>query len=86
MALISSSTMKPVTPSSTTSGTEPRLNAMTGVPHAMASIMTRPNGSGQSIGISSAMAPLRNADFSLSPISPIYSVLVDAMSGRIFSW
>src|SRR5262245_560358 len=32
------------------SGTDPRANAMTGVPHAMASIMIRPNGSGQSIG------------------------------------
>ena len=56
--------MKPVTPSVTTSGTEPRLNAITGVPHAIASIITRPNGSGQSIGTSSAIAPLRNADFS----------------------
>ena len=61
----SSSTMKPVTPSSMTSGTEPRLNAMTGVPHAMASIITSPNGSGQSIGTSSAIAPLRNSGFVL---------------------
>ena len=33
-----------------TSGTEPRRQAMTGVPQAIASIITRPNGSGQSIG------------------------------------
>ena len=46
--------MKPVTPSSTISGTEPQRQAMTGVPQAMASIITRPNGSGQSIGNSSA--------------------------------
>ena len=32
------------------SGTEPLRKASTGVPHAIASIMTRPNGSGQSIG------------------------------------
>ena len=46
---------------------------MTGVPQAIASIITSPNGSGQSIGTSSAIAPLRNADLSLSPISPMYS-------------
>jgi len=46
---------------------------MTGVPHAIASIMTRPNGSGQSIGTNSPIAPLRKSDFSASPISPIYS-------------
>src|SRR5215831_874446 len=50
IASASSSTMKPVTPFSTTSGTDPRRNAITGVPHAMASIITSPNGSGQSIG------------------------------------
>ena len=33
-----------------TCGTEPLRQAITGVPVAMASIMTRPNGSGQSIG------------------------------------
>ena len=48
------STMKPVTPSSMTSGTEPLRQAITGVPHAIASIITRPKGSGQSIGKSSA--------------------------------
>ena len=55
--------MKPVTPSSTISGTDPRLNAITGVPQAMASIMTRPNGSGQSMGTSKTVAPLKNSDF-----------------------
>src|SRR3974377_753098 len=54
-----SSTMKPVMPSSTTSGAEPRLNAITGVPQAIASIMTRPNGSGQSIGTNNVIAPLK---------------------------
>jgi hypothetical protein len=33
-----------VTPSSITSGTEPRRNAITCVPHAIASIITKPNG------------------------------------------
>src|SRR4051812_11492956 len=56
-------TTKPVIPSSMTSGTEPDLKAMTGVPQAMASIMTRPNGSGQSIGNSNAAAPARNCRF-----------------------
>ena len=58
------STMKPVTPSSITSGTEPQRQAITGVPQAMASIITRPNGSGQSIGNSSAAAPPRKSRFS----------------------
>ncbi len=57
-----------------TSGTEPAGKAMVGVPHAIASIITRPNGSGQSIGSSSALAPLRKAGFSASPISPIISI------------
>ena len=46
---------------------------MTGVPQAIASIKTNPNGSGQAIGASNAMAPLRKLDFSPSLISPIYS-------------
>ena len=33
-----------------TSGTDPQLKAMLGVPQAMASIMDKPKGSGQSIG------------------------------------
>jgi hypothetical protein len=49
------------------------LNAITGVPQAIASINTNPKGSGQAIGASSAMAPLRKLDFSPSLISPIYS-------------
>lgn len=53
----SSSTMKPVSASSITSGTEPRLNAITGVPQLIASIITKPNGSGQSIGIDRPTAP-----------------------------
>ena len=68
-----SSTMKPLTPSSITSGTEPRRQATTGVPQAIASIWTRPKGSGQSIGNSNAEAPPRKACFSLSLTSPIYS-------------
>ena len=46
-----------VTPSRTTSGTEPSGKAITGVPHASDSTITRPNGSGQRIGMSSARAP-----------------------------
>src|SRR5436853_2415879 len=69
----SSPTTKPVSPSSTISGTEPLLNAITGVPQAIASINTKPKGSGQAMGASSAMAPLRKRDFSPSLISPTYS-------------
>ncbi len=68
-----SSTMKPVTPSSTTSGTEPQRNATTGVPQAIASIITSPNGSGQSIGNSSAAALPRRSALCASSTSPTYS-------------
>jgi hypothetical protein len=44
---------------------------MTGAPHAIASIMTKPKGSGQSIGKSKAAAPARNASFVLSLTSPV---------------
>src|SRR5258706_11339417 len=70
-ASASPSTTKPVTPSSTTSATEPDRNAITGVPHAMASIITRPKGSGQSIGNSKAEAPARNFCLAASSTSPI---------------
>ena len=56
--------MNPVRPSSITSGTEPQRQAITGVPQAMASIITSPNGSGQSIGNRSAAALPRKSDFS----------------------
>jgi hypothetical protein len=49
--------MKPVSPSTTTSATEPRRSATTGVPHAMASIITMPNGSSQRIGKTRQCAP-----------------------------
>ena len=77
------STTNPDTPSRITSGTEPQRNATTGVPHAIASIITRPNGSGQSIGNSSAAAPPRNAFFWSSPISPTNSTSGSANSGLI---
>ncbi len=60
-------------PWSMTSRTEPRLNAMIGVPLAIASIMTSPKGSGQSIGKSNAIARPRNSPLSRSPISPMSS-------------
>src|SRR3954471_14037239 len=85
MASASSSTMKPLTPSSMTSGTEPRRMAITGQPQAIASIITRPNGSGQSIGNSSALAPDRKAGFCASLISPMNSTLASASSGSTHS-
>ena len=60
------------------------MNAITGVPQAIASIKTNPNGSGQAIGASSAIAPLRKLDFSPSLISPIYSMRGLVSSLRIF--
>ena len=56
-------TVKPVRPSSITSGTEPQLNAITGVPQIMDSIITRPNGSGQSIANSVKYAPRQEYRF-----------------------
>ena len=58
---------------------------MTGVPHAIASIITSPNGSGQSIGNSSADAPPSSSFFSASPISPTKSVLGPTSMGLIES-
>ena len=44
------------TPLSMISGTEPQRNARAGVPHAIASIITSPKGSGQSTGNNRAAA------------------------------
>jgi hypothetical protein len=49
----------------------------------MASIITRPKGSGQSIGNSRACAPDRNSAFSESAISPMNSTCGCARSGRM---
>ena len=76
-----SSHKNPVTPSSTISGTDPRGNAMTGVPHASASIITMPNGSGQSMGKRSARAPPRSSCLPASPISPTNSTSGSERSG-----
>ena len=69
------------------SGTEPRLKAITGVPHAIASIITRPNGSGQSIGNSSAMRAATGSPASrASLISPMNSTCgLPSISGLICS-
>ena len=75
-----SSTRKPDTPSSMTSGAEPRRKAITGVPQAIASIITSPNGSGQSIGKSRASAFPSKSPFSRSPISPTNSTLGEELS------
>jgi len=54
---------KPVTPSDTTSGTEPRFRPITGVPHARASAITIPNGSSHRMGIKNALARPRSRFF-----------------------
>ena len=64
------------------SGTEPRGYAMTGVPKAIDSIMTRPKGSGQSMGNSRARAPPRNSRLPASSTSPIHSDAGGSSSGR----
>jgi len=53
------STKNPVTPSSISSGIDPRLQAMTGVPQASASTTDRPNGSSKLMRWSSARADPR---------------------------
>ena len=60
-------------PSATTSGTAPRRVAITGVPQAMDSIITRPNGSSQSIGKSVARAFWSRSTFVACVVSPRYS-------------
>jgi hypothetical protein len=65
--------MIPVQPSSITSGTAPYRVAITGVPHAIDSIITRPNGSCQEIGKTVARACWSNSTFSPCDTSPTYS-------------
>jgi hypothetical protein len=57
------SQMKPVRRCATTSGIAPQRRASTGVPHAIASIITRPKGSGQDTGNNNARAPRSSATF-----------------------
>jgi hypothetical protein len=47
--------------------------------------MARPNGSGQSIGANNAIAPLRNANFPSSVISPICSTFEPPSRGWTFA-
>jgi len=77
------STILPLTPSVTTSGTDPFGQAITGVPADIASIMTSPKGSGQSIGNNSARALPRNSHFWVSLISPMNSMRGWSRSGLI---
>ena len=57
---------------------------MTGVPHAIDSIMTRPNGSSHSIGKSVARACWSSSTFSPCVTSPRYSIS-DVRCGRTYS-
>ena len=66
--------MIPLRPCSITSGTAPRRVAITGVPQAIDSIMTRPKGSSQSIGKSVARAFWSSSTFSPCVTSPRYSI------------
>jgi hypothetical protein len=60
----------PVTPSTTTSGTEPRRSATTGVPQAIASIITMPNGSSQTMGKTRAAARESRSRFATASAGP----------------
>ena len=64
--------MIPLRPCSITSGTAPQRVAITGVPQAIDSIITRPNGSSHSIGKSVARAFWSNSTFSPWVTSPMY--------------
>jgi hypothetical protein len=75
-------TTKPEARSSMISGAEPWRQAMTGVPADIASIMTRPKGSGQSIGNSSARALPRKRCFCCSSISPTNSMSGSCWTGH----
>ena len=66
--------MIPLRPCSITSGTAPQRVAITGVPHAIDSIITRPNGSSHSIGKSVARASWSSSTFSPWVTSPRYSI------------
>ena len=77
--------MKPVTPWSTISGTEPCGQAITGVPQDIASIIASPNGSGQSMGKSSAVALPRNPGLCASSTSPTNLTCGSLSSGLIDS-
>jgi hypothetical protein len=68
------SLMIPVTPSTMTSGTEPRRSATTGVPQAMDSITTMPNGSSQQIGNSIAQARDSRSRLAAASATPNSSV------------
>ena len=65
--------MIPVTPWSITSGTAPQRVAITGVPQAIDSIITRPNGSCHEIGKTVARAFCSSSTFSPCDTSPTYS-------------
>ena len=81
----SSSTRKPVLPSTISSGAAPSSKAITGVPHASASTMTIPNGSCQRIGISSPLAREKRERFLAPPISPAKRTLSPSIWGAT-SW
>src|SRR6266498_923303 len=66
--------MIPLRPCSITSGTAPQRVAITGVPHAIDSIITRPNGSSHSIGNRVARAFCSSSTFSPCVTSPRNSI------------
>ena len=78
-------TRNPVSPSVTTSGTAPIGSAITGVPHASASTIARPNGSGSRTGNSSARAPARSSALRSFETSPSKITVSASTCGRMRS-
>ena len=74
--------MNPFTPSCTISSTAPPASARTGVPHAIASIITSPNGSGHRIGKRSTRASRRSWILPAWSTSPTKSMPGSSRSGR----
>ena len=72
-------------PSSTTSGAAPPGQAMTGVPQASDSSITRPKGSFQRIGKSVARAPASSLTFSSWVTSATYSTASPSRGSTSYS-
>ena len=74
-----SSQTKPVTPSTTISGTDPMFAPSTGVPHAIASIIVRPKRSGRVVMCTSASALLKQlvARFAFDRTEKLNLIAVD---------
>ena len=74
-----------MTPCSTVSVSAPARRAMTGVPVAMDSMATSPNGSGHPPSITVARAPAYSGSRSSGPTSPRNSIAPSSTAGTTSS-